>query len=185
MRGVIGALPVVLVVTSWMSFTGDDSVQVVEAGDPSSTATACRNSNAPVCGPFRFEPQPGPDSPMSVQVAVEPPKPVAGQEVVFRLTLVDADGVSYGSSTFSFGDSGLSGSPFAPCDRFGSWEPPGRNVTAASEVQEVRHRYAAPGTYTATFSFEAGPFACVDSVTGRGDRPYASSGTGTITVVVT
>jgi len=42
-----------------------------------------------------------------------------------------------------------------------------------------------PDAASTTFSFEAGPFECVDAVTGRGDTPYASPGSATVVVVVT
>lgn len=194
-RGILVALaPVVLVVTSGVSLAGHDARLVVASGpgDPTTTVAptttappaTCRNSNIPACGPFRFQPEPGPDSPMTVQLTVEPASPKPGDEVTFRLTLGDPDGVSYGSSVFSFGDSGQSASPFRACDKFGTWEPPGRGAAPPSEVQVVRHTYAAAGAYAAAFTFEAGPFACTDAATGRGDRPYASSATATVTVVV-
>jgi hypothetical protein len=148
------------------------------------TVAGCRNSAEPACGPFRFDPQPGPDSPMIVQVDVEPAAPVAGQEVVFRLTLTDPDGVSYNGTVFGFGDGGIAGASYPPCERFGPWDPPPRQPASATEVVLVRHTYHQPGTYAVSFAFEAGPFACVDIATGRGDRPYASSATGTATVVV-
>lgn len=191
---IVALAPVVLVVASGVSLAGHDARLVVAGGadEPTTTAAptttappgACRNSRAPACGPFRFQPEPGPDSPMTVQVTVEPPSPKPGQEVTFRLTLADPDGVSYGASAVSFGDAGRSGSPFPVCDKFGAWEPPGRNEAPATEIQVVRHTYAAPGTYSAAFTFEAGPFGCTDHATGRGDRPYASSATATVTVVV-
>ena len=145
----------------------------------------CRNSTDPACGPFRFDPQPAVDVAMTVQAVVEPASPVAGQELVFRLTLVDPDGGTPGSSIFDFGDSAIGESSFAMCDKYGPWDPPAGDAPTATEVQEVRHTYASAGTYTATFSFEAGPFECVDAVTGRGDTPYASPGSATVVVVVT
>ena len=48
----------------------------------------------------------------------------------------------------------------------------------------LRHTYAQPGTYRVVFIFGAEPFDCVDSVPGRGDRPYASSASGTVTIEV-
>ena len=104
--------------------------------------------------------------------------------MTFRLTLTDPDGVSHGSSLFFFGESGLAETSSDPCARFGSWDPPDRDPARAVEVQTVGHTYAAAGTYPTSFAFDAGPFDCTDSVTGRGDRPYASSATGTLTVVV-
>ena len=155
------------------------------AAAPRPTVTACRNSVDPGCGPFRFDPQPGPDSPMTVQVVAEPASPRAGEPVLFRLTLHDPDGVSHASSTFDFGDAGIGEmAPSGRCEKYGAWDPPGPDTAHATEAQDVRHTYSRPGTYTATFAFEAGPYECVDSTTGRGDRPYATSAAGSVTVVV-
>jgi hypothetical protein len=148
-------------------------------------AVACRNSTDPACGPFQFDPQPGPDSPMTVFVEATPGTPRAGQEVVFRITLHDPDGVSYRTSAVIHGDTGISGTSVEPCAKYGVWHPPAPDPARATEVLEVRHTYAEAGTHMVTFSFEAGPFDCVDAVTGRGDRPYASSASVTLTLVVT
>ena len=149
-----------------------------------STVDPCRNSTDPECGPFRFDPQPGADRPMTVEVTVEPATPVAGQPMVFHITLTDPDGVSYDGTTFNFGNSGIGGSTPEACAKFGPWDPPARDPASATKTLDVTHTYFEAGSYTATFFFDAGPFDCVDSVTGRGDRPYASSATGTLTVVV-
>jgi hypothetical protein len=154
---------------------------------PATTTTTldpCRNSADPQCGPFRFDPQPGADNPMTVQVVVEPAAPVAGQPMVFHITLTDPDGVSYDGTNFNFGNSGIGGSTPEPCAKFGPWDPPARDPASATETMDITHTYFEAGTYTATFVFDAGPFDCTDSVTGRGDRPYASSATGTVTVQV-
>jgi hypothetical protein len=148
------------------------------------TVDPCRNSVDSKCGPFRFDPQPGTDNPMTVEVTVEPAAPVAGQPLVFHITLRDPDGVSYDGTNFNFGNSGTGGSTPEPCAKFGPWDPPARDPASATETMDVSHTYFEAGTYTATFFFDAGPFDCVDSVTGRGDRPYASSATGTVTVEV-
>ncbi len=148
------------------------------------TVAACRNSTDAACGPFRLDPPPGPDSPLTVEVGFEPATPVAGREVVFHLVLRDADGVSHGSSLFDFGDAAIGDSASLPCEKFGPWDLAARNTTPGTETMDVRHTYIEAGTYTASFSFDAGPFACVDGVTGRGDRPYATSGQGTVVVVV-
>lgn len=148
------------------------------------TIDPCRNSTDPACGPFRFDPQPGADNPMTVEVTVEPAAPVAGQPMVFHIILTDPDGVSYDGTNFNFGNSGIGGSTPEECAKFGPWDPPARDPASATQTVNVVHTYFEAGTYTATFFFDAGPFDCVDSVTGRGDRPYASSATGTVTVVV-
>jgi hypothetical protein len=148
------------------------------------TIDPCRNSTDAKCGPFRFDPQPEADRPMTVKVSVEPVAPFAGQPMAFHITLTDPDGVSYDGTTFNFGNSGIGGSNPGTCAKFGPWDPPATDPASATTTLEVGHTYFEAGTYTATFLFDAGPFDCVDSVTGRGDRPYASSATGTVTVVV-
>lgn len=154
---------------------------------PTTTTTIdpCRNSTDPKCGPFRFDPQPAADRPMTVEVTVEPATPVAGQPMVFHLTLTDPDGVSYNGTTFNYGNGGVAGSTPHPCAKYGPWDPPAPDPSSATRAVDIGHTYFEAGTYTATFLFDAGPFDCTDSVTGRGDRPYASSATGTVTVTVT
>ncbi len=154
---------------------------------PATTTTIvdpCRNSIDSRCGPFRFDPQPGDDRPMTVEVTVAPASPVAGRPMVFHITLRDPDGVSYDGTTFNFGNSGIGGSTPEPCAKFGPWDPPARDPASATKTVDVTHTYFEPGSYPASFFFDAGPFDCVDTFTGRGDRPYASSATGTTTVVV-
>ena len=148
------------------------------------TIDPCRNSTVSTCGPFRFDPQPGADRPMTVAVTVEPAAPIAGQPMVFHITLTDPDGVSYDGTNFNFGNSGIGGSTPEACAKFGPWDPPALDPSSATQTVNVTHTYFEAGTYTATFFFDAGPFDCIDSVTGRGDRPYASSATGTVTVEV-
>ena len=122
---------------------------------------------------------------MTVQAVAEPATVKVGQPMVFRLTLVDPDGVSHNANRFFFGESGIGGSRSDECKKFGPWDPPAPDPSRATEVLEVGKTYFQAGTYTATFEFFPDPFDCVDSVTGRGDRPYASYGKGSVTVVVT
>lgn len=145
----------------------------------------CRNSADPACGPFRFDPQPAADRPMTLTVTIEPATVSAGTEVVFRVALNDPDGVGYNASVVDYGDGiGLGASSVQSCRKFGAWDPPAPGSASAVEVVEYRHVFQTPGTYTARFSFDAGPFDCTDATTGRGDRPFASSAAGEVTVVV-
>ena len=121
---------------------------------------------------------------MSVHIVMDPPAPVAGQEVVFTITLTDPDGVSINGSTYVFGDTGIGESSVDPCTKFGPWDPPARDPAHATEVVTLRHTYAVARAYRATFFFTGFPFDCEDSVTGRGDRPYASSASGTVSFEV-
>ena len=164
--------------------TAPATTSTVPASTTTTTIDPCRNSTDPECGPFRFDPQPGANNPMTVQVTIEPASPVAGQPMVFHITLTDPDGVSYDGTNFNFGNSGIGGSTPEPCTKFGPWDPPARDPASATQTVNVTHTYFEAGSYTATFFFDAGPFDCVDSVTGRGDRPYASSATGTVSVQV-
>lgn len=148
------------------------------------TAPACRNSHDPACGPFRFDPAPGPDTPMVVEVAVATASPKAGQPVTFHVTLRDPDGVSTNGTTFDYGDGGLGGGSQRACDKYGPWDPPARDPSYATKTQDLTHTFAKAGTYNVKLSFEGGPFDCTDAATGRGDRPYASDGVGRVTVVV-
>lgn len=172
--------------TTSTSTTSTSTTSTIVRPKPVTTTTGapCRNSSAPACGPFRFEPQPGQDRPMTVRVAVKPAAPRPGEQVVFQVTLTDPDGASYGATLFGFGDSGLGEISNDVCTRFGPWDPPLPDPAHSSETLDIPHTYFGAGTYVASFGFDAGPFSCVDSVTGRGDRPYASSATGTVTVVV-
>ncbi len=162
------------------------AVTTTTAPGPPTTMTtvACRNSNDPACGPFRFDPQPGPDNPMFVHIVVGPLSPVAGQEVEFTVTLTDPDGVSRAGSTNNWGDSGVGGIVGESVREVRALGPPARDPARATEVLTLRHTYAKPGTYKVVVFFTGDPSDCVDSVTGRGDRPYASSASGTVTIEV-
>ncbi|MEA2686269.1 MAG: hypothetical protein QOE93_1464 [Actinomycetota bacterium] len=144
----------------------------------------CRNSHDPDCGPFHFDGPLEPDRPMTVGVMAVPGSPRVGEAVTFHLVLEDPDGVSYGGTIFHFGPSAIGSTLGAPCAKFGAWDPPPFDSAHATEVQDVRHVYDEPGTYTARFTFEAGPDGCLDAGTGRGEHPYASTATGVVTVVV-
>jgi hypothetical protein len=176
--------PVIVAAISATTTTVPPPTTSTAAPTTTTTVDPCRNSTDSACGPFRFDPQPGADRPMTVDVTVEPAAPIAGQPMVFHITLTDPDGVSYDGTTFNFGNSGIGGSTPEACAKFGPWDPPARDPAAALKTLNVGHTYFEAGSYTATFLFDAGPFDCADSVTGRGDRPYASSATGTVTVVV-
>ena len=93
--------------------------------------------------------------------------------------------MSYASELFTFGDgTGIGASSVTSCDEYGPWDPPAPGSASTTETRNVRHTYDAPGAYTAKFAFEAGPFDCVDSASGVGDRTYASSAAGSATVVI-
>ena len=121
-----------------------------------STSLVCRNSTDPACGPFRWDPPPGPNQPMTVAVSVSPAAPRAGETVSFRVTVDDPDGADLvgGGGSVDYGDGtpvpGFSG--HVDCvGSYGPWTPPGP-VPLHKEFT-YQHAYAAPGTYTVTFTF--------------------------------
>lgn len=164
--------------------TGPTTPGPVTTSPPPPAGPECRNSHDPACGPFFFDPQPGPDRPMTVEVTAVPATPRVGEPMTFHLVLRDPDGVSYGSTLFDYGDMGIGDSERSQCDKFGPWDPPAPGPDRAVEVQDITHTYRLAGTYEATFSFTAGPNDCVDSHTGRGDDPYSSSAAGSVTITV-
>lgn len=165
--------------TATTATTAAPAVSAPAATDP------CRNSADPTCGPFRFDPQPAGDRPMTLSVSTVPATPKAGEEVVFRVVLNDPDGVDYNASSVDYGDQrGLAASQVRRCERYGPWDPPAPDPDSAVEVVEFRHVFEAPGSFTTRFSFDPGPFDCTDAGTGGGDRPYASPAGGHLIVVV-
>ena len=153
---------------------------------PSTTVNPCRNSHDPACGPFYFDPPPDPDQPMTVEVIPSVSTVRVGEPMSFHIIRRDADGVSAAVPSTEFGDIGAIVDPTViPCDRFGPWDPPPKNVTPVVVTDDVSHTYILSGVLTATFGFYPETVTdCKDSLTGRGENPYASSGEGSAQVTV-
>ena len=123
------------------------------------TSLACRNSWDPACGPLRWDPNPGPNKPLTVAVTVSPPSPKAGDTVTFRVTVDDPDGdqlLSRDLGTVDYGDgtpvTGVSG--HRDClQLYGPHTPP--DPVLVHEEITFQHVYATPGTYTATFTYRS------------------------------
>ena len=130
------------------------------AAAPATTTTlACRNSGEPACGPFRWDPPLPPDKPLIVAVSVSPPSPRAGDAVTFRVTVDDPDGNQLVSRDLGVADYG-DGTPVTgvaahrDClQLYGTHTPPA--PVAVHEEVTFQHVYAAPGTYTATFTYRS------------------------------
>jgi hypothetical protein len=147
------------------------------------TTLVCRNSYDPKCGPFRWDPDPGPNAPLTVKVTFSPSNPTAGDTVQIHVVTDDPDAPTlsgWGCSP-KFGDqtgvqcvTGLC----APQDEpHGPWTPPPRRPLHHEET--FSHAYEDAGTY----NFE------IDRVSSEGDcrwppNPYGSGGKGTATIVV-
>lgn len=153
------------------------AVDAPATGPP--TTAVCRNSYDPVCGPFRYDPEPV-NRPMTVAATASPTSPSPGEEVVFTVTVSDDGPISPNDciNTQQYGD----GSPFSICtaacppqpQRFGPWDPPPPEPRTVTE--QFRRDYEAPGVYTAEFTYNAGA-DCTFS-------PYRSTASGTVTITV-
>jgi hypothetical protein len=150
----------------------------------SPTTLACIESHDPACGPMYFNPAPGPDLPLHIGISASPAHPTAGQTVTFHIVMDDPDGpigcvqrVSDGQ-TSSVNDCGLP----LPCDRFGAWPPP--PPAPGHAEQDVTATYRRPGQYTFTISVVPNSSSCTDSRTHRGEQPYVSAGSGSLTVTI-
>ncbi|MFN2609169.1 MAG: hypothetical protein ABR511_14965 [Acidimicrobiales bacterium] len=161
-------------------------------GSASPTTTAppvCRNSTDPRCGPFRYEPAPAANQPLTVQVVVQfggapvpPAVPKAGQEVTFTVTVADPDDrVSAECGAVSYGDGAtepLPCSPPSPCPQaFGPWDPPAPQ--ADSQTFTFKHTYGSAGTFNSSFTFHTILDRCPEP------DPYGSlGGSGAVPVNV-
>ena len=143
----------------------------------------CHNSTNPECGRFRWDPKPGSNSPISIQVTFSPQSPTAGEEVIFTVSISDPDAMIHRDSySVSFGEGGTVVDPRGPledfpsCDRrYGPWAPP-RKVSDHWETT-FTHVYESAGTYTAGFAFHSHNFdQCQDA--------YGSRGAGSVTLTV-
>ncbi|MBW3590117.1 MAG: PKD domain-containing protein [Actinobacteria bacterium] len=152
--------------------------------EPSPEATLeCRNSINPNCGPFYWDPPPGENNPLTVDVTYTPENPKAGETVTFRLTVREPDARIEKECNFrwQFGDGrwgpdgGCVAMP-ACAGKYGRWDTPPRQPDEWKFT--VDHVYESAGEYTARFHLQS----------AGGDRgcghPYASSGEGSVTFVV-
>lgn len=139
----------------------------------STDTTGCRNSYEEACGPYYWDPQPGPNQPMTVEVTATPADPRPGEQVTFSVTVADPDArierecnvfVSYGDEQ---GEPGCSSS--ASCiTLYGPWTPP--DALPDRYETTFSHVYEGGGDFTATFTFESRS-ACYDD-------PYGSNASG-------
>ena len=137
----------------------------------------CRNSTDSACGPFRWDPEPDPNAPLTVKVTATPR---AGEPRTFDFTVVFTDPdapIRDGCRSADFGDGGTaaaSGCAVAACvATYGPWTPPAKEPGSAETT--TSHTFPAAGTYTVRFSASSG---------GLCGHPYASTGSGSTEVVV-
>jgi hypothetical protein len=151
--------------------TTSTTAAAAAAATTSVVATACRNSTSASCGAFRFDPAPGDNRPISIEVRWDNSAPRAGEEVVFTATVSDPDaspikeGACGTGAGVAFGDgAGIPTSCSRPCGtaRYGPWTPPASSRGAATF--QFRHTYGAAGSYPAAVAFAS----------ADGCNPYAS-----------
>jgi hypothetical protein len=141
----------------------------------------CVNSTDSACGPFHWQPDPGPDAPLVIDVT---PTPRAADPLTYDFAIVytDADApIVDGCRNINFGDgqstfTGSTGSCVAAScvAAYGAWTPPTPQAGRAEAT--VAHTIPRPGTYEVTLYAVSRHSLCHD--------PYASSGTRSVTVVV-
>jgi hypothetical protein len=109
---------------------------------------ACRNSTDRACGAFRWDPQPGANQRMVVDVTVSPSNPRAGEVVTITFAIREdavprLERAEYGDGTSpALGDSRCAAQP---PEGFGPWTPPTQQ--AGTFTLTDTHVYAQPGTY--------------------------------------
>jgi hypothetical protein len=148
--------------------------QVVELANTGPDAT-CRNSTDPACGPFRWDPAPGPNAPIEISIAYSPSAPRTGEEVTVTVHLHDADAL-IGDVAVAFGDEEVSTIPPASIvscvgAASGPWSLPA--ATPDDLVKTFRH------TYTRAGDFTIAAYAASPDITNATcpPNPYASQGT--------
>jgi hypothetical protein len=139
----------------------------------------CRNSYDPKCGPFRWDPDPGPNQPLKVTVTPEQQQVSATQPVNFHVVAEDPDAKIDDCVFIDWGDGQTTPpcppSPACPAP-YGPWSPPTKMPD--SDVRDVSHTYqtARPEPYIASFRFQSRSFCSPD--------PYGGTTTGNSRVTV-
>jgi cytoskeletal protein RodZ len=155
------------------------------ASPTTTTALVCRNSHDPRCGPFYWDPAPGPNEPSTTTITYAPASPRVGETVTFTVRWSDPDG-PYGSLTteYSWGD-GRQATQHADvagdgrCREFyGPWTPPKREPHS-STWDAPGYTYEQPGTYTFSVSSGVDKGGCYEP-----GNPYRSPTSGSATVTV-
>lgn len=164
-----------------------------EAGTPS----WCRDSFAPACGAFSFEPDPD-NRDLTLEVTFAPAEPRAGDNVRFSLKASDPDSRFLEVGTYRFAKdmravAPRSGSSGGCRQAFGPWRPSKAGTGVASHT--LTHRYSKAGTYEAFFTFFGRSYRPGNKAThpwdeppgdssGRCIDPYASSARVEVTITV-
>lgn len=128
-------------------------------------APSCRRSTEPRCGELYWEPAPGPNRPLVLELSIEPSEPRAGEPVIFTVFARDRDARPRCCDVAYDGKSERAVVVDCFDQRTGAWPPPRR--TGASRTFTFEHIFEDAGTHRAEFHARSGP-ACRTS-------PYANS----------
>jgi hypothetical protein len=146
---------------------------------PAPTSLICRQSVDPACGRFRWEPPPGENRGLTIDVSSSPEAPRVGDTVTFTVRVTDPDHIVTGNCTEV--DLGVNGTfvPHGcvppPCPAaHGPWSPPAQHT--GSQTFTFTETYPEARTYTARFTFRTDRDGCPD--------PYGSSDTATVNVSI-
>lgn len=154
--------------TSTTEMAGDTSTTSVTATSvpsPSSTTTTalvCRNSVEPACGPFAWDPPPGPNQPIELTVSYEPERPRVGETVTFTVRAQDPDAeICSVGVRFSNGTSGgeYCSVPAIGCspEPHGPWDTPPRKPSAVERQFTYEFSRSGPADITVTVISEGVP----------------------------
>jgi hypothetical protein len=172
--------------TSNSSASASASAQGVGTSSSSTSTTVvrpfnpCHNSTDPACGDFRWDPDPGPNAPMTADVRITPAHPAVGQKVTFTIRAHDPDASRGGLGGWGFGDGpnvAVTGLYPGGCDRHGPWTPPARTASTWEEALTNTYRHA--GAFRASFFVRS----ATPDIGGCPD-PYASNARAQIVVPV-
>ena len=149
---------------------------------PGPTTPPCRNSYDAACGPFRWDPDPGPNQAITGGVAPDTQTVKMGDKVTFTVTGTDPDAAPLQECNIDFGDGmGVHCDPRPAIDpsycpkQYGPWTPPAKKEGNLNTVWD--HKYDKPGTYKVTFQVRSAMQEC--------NNPYASTADLQATVFVT
>jgi hypothetical protein len=143
---------------------------------------SCHNSYDAACGAFRWDPDPGPNQPITGNVAASSQNVRVGDKVTFTVTGDDPDAAPLQECNVDFGDdSGYHCDPqplvnpsYCP-KQYGPWAPPAKQDGKLNTTYD--HTYAKTGTYTIHFDVRSAMQEC--------NNPYASAADLQVTIFVT
>lgn len=103
----------------------------------------CRDSDAPACGEFRWDPASAPNQPIVASFSKQAATAVVGQPVEFEVTWSDPDATLTFERFSTDGTNLVSACSLAP--RYGPWTP--SPATPGTGKLPYTHTFHTPGVY--------------------------------------